>query len=45
VFSWPTTYVIDHQGIIRQINLRGDKLDQPLDELVKAAEKAKASER
>jgi peroxiredoxin len=45
VFSWPTTYVIDHQGIIRHINLQGDKLDQPLAELVKAAEQAKASER
>jgi peroxiredoxin len=45
VFSWPTTYVIDQTGIIRHVNLRGDKLDQPLDDLVKAAEQAKASER
>ena len=45
VFSWPTTYVIDNKGIIRHINLRGDQLDQPLADLVAAAEQAKAAER
>jgi thiol-disulfide isomerase/thioredoxin len=45
VFSWPTTYVIDHQGIIRHVNLRGDSLDEPIAKLVEAAEQAKASER
>jgi thiol-disulfide isomerase/thioredoxin len=41
VFSWPTTYVIDHTGVIRHINLRGTDLDKPLEELVAQAEEAK----
>ncbi len=34
---WPTTYVIDHAGIIKHRNLRGKDLDEPLEELVTAA--------
>jgi len=44
VFSWPTTFVIDHTGVIRHINLRGASLDQPLEELVVQAEEAKKAD-
>ena len=38
VRSWPTIYVLDHEGIIRHKNLRGDSLDKAIDELVAKAE-------
>jgi len=41
VVAWPTTYVIDHEGIIRHRNLRGKELDEPLSQLIVAAEKGK----
>jgi peroxiredoxin len=41
IIAWPQTYVIDHTGVIRHINLRREKLDQPLEDLVAAAEEAK----
>jgi thiol-disulfide isomerase/thioredoxin len=41
VYAWPTTYVIDHTGVIRHVNLRGARLDKPLEELVAAAEVAR----
>ena len=34
VRSWPTIYVIDHQGVIRYKNVRGKELDQAVEELV-----------
>ena len=34
VRSWPTIYVIDHQGVIRYKNVRGTELDQAVEELV-----------
>jgi hypothetical protein len=40
VEAWPTTYVIDHEGVIRHRNLRGFDLDQPLAHLVAEAQKA-----
>lgn len=39
VFSWPTIYVIDHRGIIRFKNVRGEKLDAVVNQLVAEAEK------
>jgi thiol-disulfide isomerase/thioredoxin len=41
VYSWPTTFAIDYTGVIRHINLRGKKLDEPLEEMVKEAEMAR----
>ncbi|MGD2123881.1 MAG: redoxin domain-containing protein [Gemmatimonadota bacterium] len=34
VFGWPTLYVIDHEGIIRGKNMRGEELDEIVDELL-----------
>jgi peroxiredoxin len=36
----PTTYIIDHEGIVRHYNLRGKKLDDPLTKLIEAAEES-----
>jgi len=44
--GWPTIYLIDHKGVIRQkyVGSPGDAvLDQEIDQLVKEAESAKAS--
>ena len=35
VESWPTIYVIDHHGVIRFKNLRGDILDIAVDQLLR----------
>jgi len=32
--GWPTTYLIDKDGVIRYKNLRGDALDEALEELM-----------
>jgi hypothetical protein len=40
VYSWPTIYAIDHAGVIRHVNLRGERLDKPLEEIVTEAERA-----
>ncbi len=40
VGGWPTVYVIDHLGVIRENRLRGKRLDAPLEALVAAADKA-----
>ena len=40
VKGWPTIYVIDHEGVIRAKNVRGDDLDAAIEELVKKAEEA-----
>ncbi len=34
VKSWPTVYVIDHKGIIRYKNVRGQSLDAAVDKLM-----------
>ena len=34
VKGWPTTYLIDKDGVIRYKNLRGDSLDEALEELM-----------
>jgi hypothetical protein len=38
VSGWPTIYVIDAKGIIRAKNVRGAKLDEWIEKLVKEAE-------
>ena len=35
--SWPTTYLIDAKGIIRHKNLRGEELDEAIEELMAEA--------
>ncbi len=40
--GWPTIYVIDHEGVIRYKDVRGDDLDAALEELVAEAEAAAA---
>ncbi len=43
VRGWPTIYIIDANGVIRDKDKRGEKLDEVLDKLVAEAEGAKAS--
>ena len=38
VQSWPTIYIIDHKGVIRDKNKRGPDLDEVVDRLVAEAE-------
>ena len=42
VRSWPTIYVLDHKGVIRYKNVRGEAMDQAVDRLL--AEMAEKSE-
>ncbi|MDI1247474.1 MAG: hypothetical protein PSV13_01200 [Lacunisphaera sp.] len=39
VRGWPTVYMLDEKGVIRQKYLRGQDLDAPLEQLVAAAER------
>jgi thiol-disulfide isomerase/thioredoxin len=38
VQAWPTSYLIDAKGVIRDANLRGDDLDKSVESLVKETE-------
>ena len=38
VQSWPTSYLVDPKGVIRDANLRGPDLDKAVEALVKEAE-------
>jgi hypothetical protein len=38
VFAWPTLYVLDHEGVIRHKNVRGEELDAAIAGLVAEAE-------
>ena len=42
VNGWPTLYIIDHEGVIRNRNVYGD-FDAQLEELIEAAKVAKAA--
>ncbi|MAB79034.1 MAG: hypothetical protein CMJ89_06730 [Planctomycetes bacterium] len=37
VSGWPTIYVLDHEGVIRFKNVRGDALDEAIDTLMAEA--------
>ncbi len=34
VQSWPTIYIIDHKGVIRFKNKRGEEMDKAVDQLL-----------
>lgn len=34
VRGWPTIYILDHEGIIRDKNKRGEKMDEVVDQLL-----------
>jgi hypothetical protein len=38
VRGWPTIYVLDGNGVIRAKNVRGEKLDKVVDDLLKEME-------
>jgi len=40
VTVWPTIYVLDHEGVIRAKNVRGEELDRAIAEWVEKAEAA-----
>ena len=35
VSGWPTIYVLDHNGVIRYKNVRGEKMEEAVDKLLK----------
>ena len=41
VEGWPTIYVLDHKGVIRYKNVRGDDMDKAVDTLLKEMEDKK----
>ena len=40
VRGWPTIYVLDHRGVIRYRDIRGEALDVAVDTLLKVTEAA-----
>ena len=41
VSGWPTIYVLDHKGVIRFKNVRGEAMDKAVDQLLEELEKEK----
>jgi hypothetical protein len=41
VRSWPTIFVLDAKGVIRFKNVRGEKMDEAVDQLLAEMEKEK----
>ena len=39
VSGWPTIYILDHKGVIRYENTRGDAMDRAVDALIAEIEK------
>ena len=39
VSGWPTIYVLDHKGVIRFKNVRGEQMDKAVDQLLAELEK------
>lgn len=37
VSGWPTLFVLDHEGIVRHKNLRGEALEKAIEELIAKA--------
>ncbi len=44
VRAWPTIYVLDHNGVIRYKNVRGEAMDKAVDTLLKAMEEKGSKE-
>ncbi len=40
VRGWPTIYVLDHKGVIRFKNVRGEEMDKAVDQLLAEMEAA-----
>lgn len=38
VSGWPTIYVLDHKGVIRFKGVRGEKMDEAVDQLLEEME-------
>jgi hypothetical protein len=41
VRGWPTIYVLDHKGVIRYKNVRGERMDEAVDKLLAEMKKGK----
>ena len=41
VHSWPTIYVLDAKGVIRAKNVRGERMDEAVEKLLKEMEEDK----
>jgi hypothetical protein len=41
VHSWPTIYVLDHKGVIRYKNVRGERMDEAVDALLAEMKESK----
>jgi hypothetical protein len=41
VRAWPTIYVLDHKGVVRDRNVRGEAMDKAVDKLLKELEEEK----
>jgi hypothetical protein len=41
IHGWPTIYVLDHKGVIRSKNVRGEAMDKVVDNLLKETEETK----
>ena len=39
VHGWPTIYVLDHKGVIRFKNVRGEAMDKAVDQLLDEMQK------
>ncbi len=42
MYSWPTIYVLDHQGVIHYKDIRDKKLDEAVDQLLGELEQERA---
>ncbi len=40
VSGWPTIYVVDHKGVIRFKNVRGEAMDKAVNQLLEEMEKS-----
>ncbi len=43
VQGWPTIYVLDHKGVIRFKNVRGDAMDRAVEQLLAEMEKEQSA--
>jgi hypothetical protein len=41
VSHWPTIYLLDHEGVIRDIDLRGPRLEEAIERLLAEVKKQK----